>query len=421
MNSRERLIKTINHQEPDCVVFDLGATSQTGIGASALYRLRQALDLPAQPVTIHEPAQLLGQVDDDLRQALGIDVVGLWNPMNVLGVLNDSWKPWMLPDHTPALISGNMGFKSDECGTIFAYPQGDLSVAPSMKLPAGGYFFDNIDRGGEFDEDELNAKEDFKNDFSVFDDETARKLETESIRLYQETNYGVVGMCGGGGFGDVFTLPACWLKETPHGIRKMEDWLMAHLLYQDYILDLFDMQAGIALRNLEIYRQAVGDRIQVIWLSGTDFGTQNGTFISAELYRKLYKPFHQRINDWVHKNTNWKTFYHTCGSIYPLLDDFAAAGIDILNPVQCSAKDMDPIKLKQQYGDKFVFWGGGINTQQTLPFGTPEEVRAEALERLAIFAPGGGYIFNAIHNIVGNVPTENLLAWIDALRIYRGK
>lgn len=416
MNSRERLIKTLNHKEPDRVVLDLGATSQTGINASTLYQLRKALGLKEKPITIQEPAQILGKVDDDLLEALGVDVIGLWNPINTLGVKNESWKSWKMPDGTPTLMAGGMEFSTDEKGVTYTYPQGDKTVPPSMKLPSNGYFFDNIDRGGEFDEDDLNARRDFADDFSVFDDETARYLERESKRLFEETSYGIVSMCGGGAFGDVFTLPACWVKKKPQGIRKMEDWLMAHILYPDYILELFEMQSEIALKNLEIYRQAVGDRVQVIWLSGTDFGTQNGPFTSVENYRKLYKPFHKKLNDWVHKNTQWKTFYHTCGSVVPLLDDFADAGIDILNPVQCSAAGMDPKMLKEKYGDKFVFWGGGVDTQQVLPFGTPDEVRTQVKERVDIFAKGGGYVFNTIHNIVGKTPVENILAMFEALR-----
>jgi uroporphyrinogen-III decarboxylase len=176
------------------------------------------------------------------------------------------------------------------------------------------------------------------------------------------------------------------------------------------------MQAEAALKNLEIYRQAVGDRIQIIWMSGTDFGTQNSEFISPDLYRKLYKPLHKRLNDWVHKKTSWKTFYHSCGSIINLLDDMTAAGIDIINPVQCSAAGMDPNVLKKKYGDKLVFWGGGVDTQNTLPFGKPEEVKEQVTDRLKVFSSGGGYVFNTIHNIVARTPVENIIAMFEAVK-----
>lgn len=415
MTSRERVIKALNHQRPDRVPLDLGATSQTGISASTLYKLRKALGLEEKPITMNEPFQILGMVEEDVIQKLGVDLVGLWNPSNFMGVRNTDWKPWNMPDGTPTMIPGGLQFHIDENGVTYSYPQGDRTARPSMKLPKGGYFFDNIDRSGDLNEDDLNAKRDFAEDFSVFSDEDARYFEEESKRLYEETNYGIVGMCGGGGFGDVAALPAPWLK-NPKGIRKIEDWLVAHILYPDYILEIFEMQSDIAIKNFEIYKQAVGNRVQVVWLSGTDFGTQRGEFLSLETYRKFYKPFHKKLNDWVHKNTNWKTFYHTCGSIVNLLDDMVEAGIDILNPVQCSASGMDAKMLKNKYGDKLVFWGGGVDSQQTLPFGTPEEVRSQVKERLEIFSVNGGFIFNTIHNIVAKTPVENILAMYETVR-----
>ena len=417
MKSRERLLATINHKEPDRVVLDLGATSQTGINASVLYGLRKALGLEERPIQIHEPAQMLGLVDDDVLRALEVDVVGLWSPSNFLGIRNANWKPWTMPDGTPVMMAGGMAISRGD-GNIYLHPEGDLNEAPSMRMPEGGYFFDNIDRGGEFDEDDLNAVRDYKNDFGLFSDEACRYLESESVRLSTETSYGVVGMCGGGGFGDVFALPGSWLRGKPRVIRKMEDWLHAHVLYQDYILELFEYQLGFALKNLEMYKQAVGDRIQVVWIGGTDFGTQNAPVFSVETYRTLYKPFLKRINDWVHENTSWKTFFHTCGAIVPFLDDFYETGMDILNPVQCSAAGMEPAMLKEKYGDKFVFWGGGVDTQHVLPFGTPEEVKSQVKERLEVFSKGGGFVFNTIHNIVGRTPVENVAAMYEAFREY---
>jgi len=193
---------------------------------------------------------------------------------------------------------------------------------------------------------------------------------------------------------------------------------VAHYIYPDYIKEVYDLYTEIALKNLELYKQAVGDKIQVIQISGTDFGTQRSEIMSPDLYREFYKPYHKTLNDWVHENTNWKTFYHTCGSVVKLLDDFVDSGVDIMNPVQCSAKGMEPTFLKEKYGDKLTFWGGGIDTQKTLPFGTPDEVKAETLERLSIFAPGGGFVFNTIHNIQQPTPVENIVALYDAIKQY---
>ena len=149
---------------------------------------------------------------------------------------------------------------------------------------------------------------------------------------------------------------------------------MATALYPDYVKGIFGLQLEIVLKNLELYWQAIGDRIVAIFVSGTDFGSQRGAFISpAESYRDLFKPYHKAINDWVHTHTPWKTFYHSCGSMVALYDDFVDAGVDVVNPVQISAAGMDPRTLKQRWGQKLVFWGGGVDTQHVLPFGTPEE------------------------------------------------
>jgi len=151
-------------------------------------------------------------------------------------------------------------------------------------------------------------------------------------------------------------------------------------------------------------------------MSGTDFGSQNGPFISPDAYREMYKPLHRRMNDWVHNNTPWKTFFHTCGSLIGLLDDFHEAGVDILNPVQISAKGMDPKFLKNNFGDKFVFWGGGIDAQHTLPFGSPEKVEREVAENIRVFGKNGGFVFNNVHNIQAGIPVENLTALFESFK-----
>jgi uroporphyrinogen-III decarboxylase len=170
------------------------------------------------------------------------------------------------------------------------------------------------------------------------------------------------------------------------------------------------------MKNLKMYREAVQDRIDIIVMSGTDFGAQNGPFISPNLYREVFKPLHKVMNDWIHENTNWKIFFHTCGSIIDFLDDFVSAGIDILNPVQISAAGMDPDCLKKNYGDKFVFWGGGVDTQKTLPFGTPENVKEEVENNMLTFGKGGGFVFNTVHNIQATVPIDNLVTMFKTVR-----
>jgi uroporphyrinogen-III decarboxylase len=263
----------------------------------------------------------------------------------------------------------------------------------------------------------LKSRENREN-YTLKTEEDCVHWEKESKRLYEETEFAIMGVAGGMGLGDIAEIPGPFIK-NPRGIRDIEGWLTAHVLYPEYVRAIFEYQTEIALKNLEMYRQAVGDRIQVIWLSGTDFGTQCSLMQSKEVFLDLYKPYYKRVNDWVHKNTSWKVFYHTCGAIEPLISEFIDMGMDILNPVQCSAAGMNPRHLKDKYGDKIVFWGGGVDTQKVLPRGTPAEVKKQVRERLEIFAPGGGFVFATIHNILAKVPPENVIAMIDAIREYR--
>lgn len=420
MTSRQRIIDAINHRQPDRVPVDLGATGQTGMNASTLYRLRAALGLEEHPIEISEIFQMLGKIDEDMMTYAGADIIGLNNPSNMFGVPDGPLKPFTMPDGTPTLIAQGNEYDIKDDGSVYMYPQGNRSVGPSGHMPANGSFFDNINRAPAFDEDDLTPAEDFKDDFGILNDETARYLEKKSKLLYEGTDYAIIGNLGGAGLGDSAMVPGPHVL-APKGIRSFEDWLMAHMLYPEYIEEVFEMQTQAMLKNLEIYRQAVGDRIQIVWISGTDFGTQNGEFFRLDVFRELYKPYYQRINDWVHKNTPWKTFFHCCGSIVNYLDDFVEMGVDILNPVQLSAKGMDPHMLKEKYGDKLVFWGGGVDTQQTLPFGTPEEVKAQVKERLEILSKGGGYVFAPIHNVVAKTPVENLIAMYEAVKEFNGQ
>lgn len=420
MNSRERILAAINHKIPDKVPVDFGATGQTGINASALYRLRKHYGLEEKPVDIFEIMQMLGIVDEDLRSIIGSDVIGMNHPIDSLGNPIAPKQIFKMPDGTPTYISSKNTYDILNNGAIQLYPQGDRTAPPSAYMPSGGSFFDIIDRSEEVDEDNLNAVEDFKELYPVLSDESAAYFEKESGRLFDTTEYAIVGNLGGGGLGDPGTIPGPFEKH-PKGIRSFDEFIMAQILYPDYIKELFEMQTQVMLKNLEIYRQAVGNRIQIVWISGTDFGTQNSEFLSRDLFQKLYKPYYKRINDWVHNNTQWKTFYHSCGCVVDLLDDFVDMGMDILNPVQLSANRMDARMLKDKYGEKLVFWGGGVDTQETLPRGTPEQVKEQVMERLEILSEGGGYVFNTIHNIVGNTPIENIVATFDAVKQFNLK
>lgn len=420
LTSRERLQKTLNHEDPGKVVVDLGSTTVSGIHAYALERLRDYLGLEKRPVKVYEPFQILGEVEDDLRQALGIDVIGCNTGWTIYGYRNENWKPWKF-DTTGSefLVSGGMETSVDENGRTYIYPQSDRSVPPCAMKPVGGYFFDTIVRPTTepFDEDNANAREDYRYDFSKYTDEQLRTLQDQIDWYYRNTEYGIFDAAALHGMGDMAYIPGPGLK-CVKGIREGSEWLVAHYSVPEYVKEWYAMQMEVALENCKILKEVAGDKIQVIFASGTDYGTQRAQYISNEMYREFYHPYQKPVNDWIHQNTNWKVFYHTCGSIVKLLPDLYEAGVDILNPVQCSAAGMDPTYLKKEWGDKFVFWGGGVDTQKTLPFGTPEQVYNEVLERLKIFAPGGGFVFNTIHNIMGPTAPENIMAMFNAIRDY---
>lgn len=416
MKSRERVLLSLDHQEPDRVPLDLGGSPVTGMHVSTVYALRQALGLdpPGTPVKVIEPYQMLGEIAPDLIDALGIDVVPLNSGVTMFGFRNEDWKPWRLFDGTPVLVPSKFNTIPDPDGSIPMYPQGDTTVPPCARMPKGGFYFDAVDRQGPIDWDNLKVEDNLE-EFGPISSEELEFLRAEAERLYTKTDKAIFANFGGTSFGDIALVPGLQLKH-PKGVRGVKEWYMCHIKRPDYILKIFERQCEIALENLEKIYKVVGDRVTVVFVSGTDFGMQRGPIMSIRTYQKLYKPFHKRINKWIHEHTSWKTFMHSCGSIEPLINEFIEAGFDILNPVQTSAVGMDPSLLKSKYGDRIVFWGGGIDTQRTLPFGTPDQVRKEVRERIRIFGPKGGFVFAAIHNIQPRVPIENVIAMFEAVK-----
>jgi hypothetical protein len=416
MNSRQRVEAALNHRKPDRIPLDLGATTVTGMQVGSVYKLRQALKLdpPGTPVKVNEPYQMLGEIGPDLLDALGVDVIPLGRPSTMFGFKNEDWKPWTTFDGTPVLVSGKFNTDPEPNGDILMYPQDDRSVPPSGRMPKGGFYFDSTKRQDRIDDEHLNVEDNLE-EYGPVTNADLQYFAAEADRLHKESDRAIVANFGGMAFGDIALVPAPWLKH-PKGIRDVEEWYVSTVTRFDYIYEVFNRQCEIALKNLAKFYDALGDRITVIFMTGTDFGTQNGPFIGPAAYRKLYQPFHRRLNDWIHQHTPWKTFIHSCGSIIALMPDMVDAGFDIFNPVQCSAAGMNPQLLKEKFGGKITFWGGGVDTQRTLPFGTPEEIHREVRRRMEIFGRGGGFVFNTVHNVQSGTPTENLLALYDAVR-----
>ncbi len=416
MNGRERLACTLEHREPDRVCVDFGATFVTGMHASAVSRLRrEVLGQEDWRVKIIEPYQMLGEIDDELREALGIDVIGRLPRRSIFGTGGGGWKPHTLFDGTEVQVSGDLETRvEEESGDLLAFPEGDASAPPSGRMPRGGWFFDAIVRQDPIAESQLDPADNME-EFELLGPEDLEHFRRAADFYDEHSDCGAVLVVPGAGFGDIALVPGLHLRH-PRGIRDVEEWYVSTAIRRDYVRAVFERQCEIALANVETLVDLLGERVQVALITGTDFGTQRGPAVSAESYRDLYQPFHERINRLIHERSGWKTFIHSCGSVRGLIPDFIEAGFDVLNPVQCSAAGMGPAELKREFGAELVFWGGGVDTQKTIAFGTPEEVYREVRERIDVFAPGGGFVFNGIHNIQGNTSTENLVALFRALR-----
>jgi len=416
MTSRERVLESLNHRQPDRIPVDFGASPVTGIHVSIVSELRDYFGLEKKLVKIVEPFQCLGEIEKDLQEALGVDVEPVSSRNTFFGFVNENWKPWIMPDGLEVLVPGNFNTTVED-GKTFMYPEGDLSVGPSAVMPEGGYFFDAILRQEPINEDNLNVGDNLE-EFTFISETDLEYFSKISVEA-RLANKAVLGNFGGTSLGDIACVPAVQLKQ-PKGIRDVTEWYVSLAMRQDYIYELFEKQVDIALKNLEKIWNRVRNNVDIVFICGTDFGTQTGTFCSPDTYKELWMPHYKRINDWIHKNTTWKTFKHSCGSVITFMEGFIESGFDIINPVQCSAKGMDPETLKNEYGKDIVFWGGGVDTQQTLPFGTPSEVRKEVLERCEIFSRDGGFVFNTIHNTQAKTPIKNFIAMLDAVKEFNG-
>ncbi len=410
---RERVLAALAHRQPDRVPVDFGATFVSGMHVSCVAALREHYGLGRDPVRVIDPGMMLGEIGEDLKQALGIDVEGVVRRMTRFGFPAENWKTYRLYDGLEVLMPGDFNVTVDENGDTLLYPQGDLSAPPSARMPNGGYFFDSIERQGPIDEERLDPRDNLE-EYQPIPEVELNHLVCSAKRA-RATGRAVIASFGGSAFGDIAFVPAPGLKH-PKGIRSVTEWYISLRTRRDYVRAVFEGQCDVALANLARIAERVGDAVDVMNVCGTDFGTQKSSFCSVETFRDLWLPCYKRINDWVHRNTAWKTFKHSCGAVEKFIPSFLEAGFDILNPVQCSAAGMEPERLKATYGDRLVFWGGGVDTQQVLPFATPAEVREQVLRRCEVFARNGGFVFNAVHNVQACTPVANLVAMFEAVR-----
>src|ERR1035437_169758 len=375
MNSRERILTTLSHREPDRVPLDFGSTPVTGMHVSCVAALREYYSLGRRPVTVHEPYQMLGLLEEDLLNALGADVVGIAPYTTMFGFATNNWKEWNFRGLN-VLVSEEFRITEEPNGEVLN-PEGDLTASPSARMPTGSAFFDAIVRQPPLNEELLNPEDNLE-EFGPIS-ETELEHFSRSARELAATGRAVTANFGGTAFGDIALVPAPFLKD-PKGIRDVTEWYVSTRSRRDYIHKVFESQCEFALQNLARIHQRVGNSVDAVFVCGTDFGTQTSAFCSVPTFRELWFPYYKRVNDWIHCNTTWKTFKHSCGSVARFFESFIEAGFDIANPVQCSATGMDPAQLKLEYGSRLVFWGIGVDTQKTLPFGTRSEEHTSEIQ-----------------------------------------
>lgn len=365
LNSRERIYKALNHEEGDRFPIDLGMHFSTGISIFAYYNLRKYLGLSTDKIQLADTVQLLARVDDDVLELFHCDTVLLNLPFKKLSHWNvrDDYH-FLVPEQWMPII---------EDGYYVVHRDDE-----KMRMPLDGFFFD-----GSW----IQAK-DYPNE------ENLKLLCHEADRIYQETNKFT---CLMGEFSAFFggMDMACDMLTDPETVKEQNKALLKS-------------QTEKFFRILKYG----GDNIGCIELNG-DMGMQSGPFFSNNCFEEFILPYFSEFIRVVHENSNIKIFLHCCGSIKPLIPGFIEAGLDILNPVQISASNMDPAELKKEFGDKITFWGGGCNTQNILGFKDEITVRQNTRELCNIFKKDGGFVFNQVHNIMGNVPPQNIVAMFD--------
>jgi uroporphyrinogen decarboxylase len=392
MNSRERVLKALDHQQPDRVPIDLGGTRQSGIAATTYHALKQRLGVRT-PTRVFDVYQMIAEVERPVRERFGADVVGINRPAVAFDIRNENWKTWPFPDGPVVEVPGGFEPIVEDDGTILLKDDAGQLIA---KMPTGSPYLDRMTKypgAAHVDVDTFEPP--------LLTQEECDHLRAEAEAYHQNTDFAIVAAMGppyelfwGLGTGD---FPA---------------WMMTLATEPDYVRALYEKLTEAWLKNLQRFTAAVGDHVHILQFND-DLGTQDGPFLSVQMFRDLVMPYYKRGLDWVHANTKMKVFMHNDGAIFDLIPSLIEMGVDVLNPVQTTARGMDPSRLKAEFGDRLVFWGAACDCQATLAFGTPEEVAKEVEQTIRILAPGGGYVLAGVHNIQAGVPPENVIALFD--------
>ncbi len=405
MTSRERVLRTVNFQETDRVPIDLGALKASGIGVKAYNRVKARLGIQTK-TRIWDPKFMIAVVEDELMRRFHLDVV----PLDISSVLHDArpdgeWLPKTLYPEADGLLPPGTEIGTDSEGRWALL---DRNRQPtSLRMPREGYYFDDI----SFNESGATIDPAGFKPITGYTDEQLAALQARGKFLHDNTGYAMLGWGGG-----VCFLGLSLITDRPSNVTMglPSEWMMMLMTEKETCHEMMDKSVEASISCLTQLRDAAGDYCFAWGIAADDSGTQRGEFINPELWAEMIKPHYAKLCAWIHRNTKWKTFLHSCGSIYHLIPHMLEAGVDILNPVQTSAANMDPARLKREFGGKLVFWGGGCDTQSVLATATPGEIREHVRQRMAIFKQGGGYVFNQVHNIQPNVPAENVIAMLDA-------
>ncbi len=403
MNSRERVLAAVNHQKPDRVPIDLGAIRASGINAVVYDQLKRRLGVGG-PTKIHDTMQILAEVELEVLERIHADVV----PLDA-GDAAWSGQPAVNGISRRLFCGLDVIFPPDARITLEADGSWALRDAEDeiyAHMPANGFYFDfNRPTMGDIQID----PDSFRPSATV-PDERLEAMARRGKVLYEETDKAILGW---GACLSVLGMSALLAENITQG--SLDGWLTMLLTEKQTAHEMMDRWVDAVIAQIGLFHEAVGDYCFGWGVGSDDAGTQRGELISPELFAEMIKPHYQRLCNWVHTNTDWKTCLHSCGSIYNYIPEWIDAGIDILNPVQISAANMEPERLMSQFGGQIVFWGGGWDTQQILPHGTPDEVAAHVRHNLEIFGSGdGGYVFTQVHNIQQDVPVENVEAMLDA-------
>ncbi len=408
MTSRERILAAIEHRQPDRVPVDLGATPSSGISAIAYGNLKRHLGLTQGHNRVYDVVQQLAQPEDDMLNRFHIDVVDIGRAFNTEAA---AWQPTTLADGQKAEYPAWFHPERQADGSFIAHMKDGLDIA---HMPARGTFYDqtyfpylddypadyrdlSTEMGKILWAALVHSPWDHANDPGFWD-----TLRAKALELHRNSDRALMIVIG------------CNLFEWGTFLRRMDNFLMDLVAEPEQVERLLDALMERHLAVLEQACRAVGDVADIIRF-GDDLGTNGGPFMSPNTYRSLFKPRHTILCDYVHKNSKMKTFLHSCGSIRALLPDLIEAGYDIINPVQTTCLGMDAAGLKSDFGKDICFWGGGCDTRTVLPTGTPAEVKEHVKRRLEILAPGGGFVFYTVHNILPDVPPQNIVAMFEAI------